>query len=66
MNEVFLRTKDLPEWVVDRFFQDKDIISIDELYWEFENLICDFDELEEKYNDFRQNVEENYKYSPQT
>lgn len=65
MNEVFIRTKDLPEWVADRFFKGKDIISIDELYWEFENLICDFDELEEKYNDFRQNVEENYKYSPQ-
>lgn len=66
MNEIYIKTDILPEWVVDRFFKDKYIISIDELYLEFENLICDFDELEEKYNDFRQNVEENYKYTPQT
>ncbi len=66
MDEVFIRTWTLPEWLAKKYFKEKDFYSIDELIAIIEDLDAELENLQEKYDDFKIEVEENYKYSPQT
>lgn len=61
MDEVYIRTEDMASWVVDKYFENSDFITLDEFYRAFEDLSCDYEMLEEKFEDFKQNVEENYR-----
>lgn len=45
-------------------FKNKDFISIDELLDKFEDLIFELEGVKEEYNDFKKDVEDNYKYMP--
>lgn len=45
-------------------FNSKDFISIDELLDKFEDLIFELESVKEEYNDFKKDVEDNYKYMP--
>lgn len=45
-------------------FNNKDFISIDELLDKFEDLIFELEGVKEEYNDFKKDVEDNYKYMP--
>lgn len=65
MDEVFIRTWTLPEWLAKKYFKEKDFYSIDELIAIIEDLDADLESLQEKYDDFKIEVEENYRYSPQ-
>lgn len=66
MDEVFIRTWTLPEWLAKKYFKDKDFYSIDELIAIIEDLDAEVEHIQESYESFRQDVEDNYKYSPQT
>ena len=61
MGEVYLRTIDLPSWLADKYFYGKDIISVEDLVGTLEDLDSDYDMLEEKFEDFKRDVEDNYK-----
>ena len=45
MDEVFIRTWTLPEWLVKKYFKDKDFYSIDELIAIIEDLSDDYESL---------------------
>ena len=45
-------------------FENKDFVSIDELLDKFEDLIFELKTVKEEYNDFKKDVEDNYKYMP--
>lgn len=48
MDEVYIRTQDMAQWVAERYFNNKDFITLDEFYRAFEELSCDYENLEEK------------------
>ena len=60
MNEVYVKTEELG-FVSDYYFKGKDLITLDELVGALEDAICEKERIEEKYNDFKQNVEDNYR-----
>lgn len=65
-----METKDLiidlrryNNWIRKRF-PNKDIISLDDLFGDYEELIDEVDHLEEEIRDLKQDMEENYKPLP--
>ena len=65
MNEVYLKVDELG-WVSDYYFKNKDIITIEELVGALEDAICEKERIEEKYKDYKQNVEDNYRRIPES
>lgn len=59
MDEVYIRTEDMALWVVDKYFENRDFITLDEFYRAFEDLSCDYEILEEKIQDLK-NEDEDY------
>jgi len=64
MDEVYLRTEDMAKWVVEKYFENRDFITLDEFYRAFEELSADYDMLKEEYEDFKKDVNDNYKFMP--
>ena len=64
MDETFIRTLTLPEWLVKKYFKDKDFYSIDELIGIIEDLDSDVERLEEKVKDLEYDIQENYRPIP--
>lgn len=62
MNEVFIRTRDLPEWLAKKYFCEADLHTIEELIGIIEELDGELERIMEAFEDFKQNVEENYKF----
>ena len=61
MEEVFIRTWTLPEWLCRKYFKTQDFVSIEDLISIIEDLDSDLENLKEKYEDFKRDVEDNYK-----
>lgn len=57
MEEVYIKVKNT---VFEDLFQNKDIVSIEEVLTELVNLIDERDQLEEKINDLEKDIEEKY------
>ena len=49
MDEVYIRTEDMARWVAEKYFNNKDFITLDEFYRAFEDLSADYDRLKEEY-----------------
>lgn len=62
MNEVYIKTEDLPQSIVNECFRNNDIITLEELITEFEDKLYELNGLEDEYNNFKQEVEDNYKF----
>lgn len=61
MDNIYIKTNELPNWVDEKYFRGTDLASIDDLIGVIEDLKDDLDYLQEKYDDFKQDVEDNYK-----
>lgn len=46
------------------YFDGKDLIEISELFNAFEDLYVEYKKLEEEFNDYKQDVEDNFKRIP--
>ena len=64
MDEVFIRTWTLPEWLAKKYFKEKDFYSIDELIGIIEDLDADVENLEEKLKDLENDIQDNYRPIP--
>lgn len=60
MDSVYIKKDDLNRWI-GKYFPNKDLISIDDLLSTIEELDADYEHLKEEFDDFKQNVEDNYK-----
>ena len=45
-------------------FEDQDSIASDDLFAVVENMQWDYEELQKKFDDYKKNVEDNYKFIP--
>jgi hypothetical protein len=61
MNEVYIRTWVLPEWLKEKYFKNQAFYSIDELIGIIEDLDADVERLEEELEDFKRDRDDNYK-----
>ena len=59
MDNVYIKKDDLNRWI-GKYFPNKDLISIDDLLSTIEELDADYEHLKEEFDDFKQNVEDNY------
>lgn len=60
MDEVFIRTLTLPEWLKRKYFKDKDFYSIDELISIIEDLDADVEKLQDELEELHNDIEDNY------
>lgn len=61
MNEVYIRTWTLPEWLTEKYFKDQAYYSIEELIALIEDLDSDIERLQEEFNDYKEYVKSNCK-----
>ena len=64
MNSVYIKATDIPLWLVDRYFKGNDLISVDDLINALYEADAEIERLKEELEDFKQDVESNYKYMP--
>ena len=62
MDEVFIRTWTLPNWLEEKYFKDKDYYSIDELISIIEDLDAELEHTKDEFEDFKNDVEDNYRF----
>lgn len=62
MDEIFMRTLTLPEWLINKYFKEKEFYSIDELIAIIEDLDADLSKMTEMYKDLLEDMQENYKF----
>lgn len=62
MNEIYIKTNDLPRSITNQCFKYQDIITLEDLIDELEDKLYELDALEDEYNNFKQDVEDNYKF----
>ena len=60
MDEVYIRTQDMAKWVAEKYFNNKDFITLDEFYRAFEELSSDYEILEEHYEFLKNEDEQDY------
>ncbi len=61
MNEIYIKTADLPKWLFEKHFKNKDLISLEDLICEFENVSDELGCLQDEFENFKQEVNDNYK-----
>ena len=61
MEEIFVRTYTLPEWLCIKYFKNVDYVSVEDLIAIIEDLDSDKERLEEELEDLKNDLEENYK-----
>ena len=48
MNNVYISTNELTEWIIDKYFRNKDLVSIDDLIGLIEDLDSEVEKLNEE------------------
>lgn len=64
MNEVYINIKNMNECYIKRYMENqfkKDLVSVEEIISLLEDLKGEYDELEEQFEDFKKDVEDNYR-----
>lgn len=59
-NRILINIKDENEWIK-KHFDNKDLVTIEEIFGVIEDLDFEVDKLNEQLEDFKQNVADNYK-----
>lgn len=61
MDKIFIKTQDLTSWLAKKYFENQDIISVDDLINAFENTAIALENCQDDFDSFRENVQQNYK-----
>ena len=56
MDEVYIKTQDMARWLAEKYFNNKDFITLDEFYRAFEELSDDYENLQEEFNKMTQDT----------
>lgn len=62
MNNIFIKTNEIASWVADRYFKNKDLVTIDEILCALEDASEDLEHMTEQYDDLLQDLHDNYKF----
>ena len=62
MDNVLIRTSELPNWVDEKYFKGTDLATIEDLIGVIEDLRDDLEMLQEAYDNYEQYVKDNYKF----
>ena len=64
MHEVYINVNDLPNWLRERkYFEGQDLFSVAELIGIIEDLDGELQELQEEYSNYKQYVNDNFKFT---
>lgn len=64
MSDVYIKTEDIPEWLANKYFKHLSLISIEDLISAIEDVDAEVERLTEEFEDFKNDVESNYKFTP--
>lgn len=64
MDEVYIKTNSLSSHIQKKYFNNKDIITIDDLISTLEDVDSELEELDDKYTKLEQDLEDNYVSRP--
>lgn len=64
MNDIYIKNEDLPEWLTNKYFKHLNLISIEDIISALEDVDGEVERLTEEFEDFKHDVESNYKYMP--
>lgn len=62
MDNILIRTSELPRWLSEKHFKNKDLVSLEDLICEFENVSDELGCLQDDFENFKQEVNDNYKF----
>ena len=65
MNNIFVKIEEIPQWLIDKYFKNKDLVSVDEIIATLDNVDYELRELQEDFNNYKNYVEENYQEIPE-
>lgn len=60
-DNIFIKKEDVNKWI-GKYFPKKDLISVEDLLGCIEDLDSEIQSIKEEYEDYKENVKENYKY----
>lgn len=60
MEDIMIKIKDWNSSAIKLAFPKKDYISLEELVSKFEDIYNELDSLEEEFEDYKQNIADNY------
>lgn len=61
MENIFIKVDEIPLSLVEQYFNNKDLVSIDNLISTLDNVVYELRCLQDDYENFKQEVEDNYK-----
>lgn len=61
MNEFYLLKQSLSESIGEKYFNNKDLVSVYDLVSTLEDVVSDYEVLQEEFNNYKQYVESNYR-----
>jgi len=62
MENIYISSTEFCDRIVEKHFKNADIISLDDIIYKFEELSDALDDLQEKFDDYKQEVNDNYKF----
>lgn len=65
MENIYININELSRWLAEKYFKDKDLISLEDLISEFENVSDELGCLQDDFENFKQEVKDNYKFIEQ-
>lgn len=62
MENIFIKVDEIPRNLVDEYFRDKDIVSIDDLIATLDDVDWKLKDLQDDFENFKEEVNDNYKF----
>ena len=64
MDEVYIKTSTLPQWLDQKYFLGQDLVSLEDLISLIEDLDAEVERLEEIIDEINQDIKDNYRFIP--
>lgn len=61
MNNIYIKAEEIPTELIEKYFNNKELVTIDQLICALDDANFDFKKLEEEFEDYKKYVESNYR-----
>ena len=62
MENIYIKVEEIPRNLVQQYFNNKDLISIDELIKTLDDVNWELNYIKDEYEEYKTDIEENYKF----